>query len=197
MLAGHTGPAVSAVWFADGRTLATASDDHTARLRDVPGSALVGHRDSGLRGRGRPLGARGRHRGYDRTVRVWDPETGADLAVLDSPADAVNSVAFSPDGHLLAGASADHVVRLWRVAELAEVAKLVGHTDRVYALAFTPDDHALFSGSGDRTTRRWEVGVDHAAERICATVSPPLTRSDWTEHFAGLPYRQVCDAKDG
>jgi WD40 repeat protein len=52
----------------------------------------------------------------DRTVRVWDPVTGAELVALAGHYDSVNHIAFNADGTLLTSASDDGTVRLWAVA---------------------------------------------------------------------------------
>jgi hypothetical protein len=51
----------------------------------------------------------------DRTVRLWDVTTSAELAVLTHPGW-VEDCAFSPDGTLLATASHDQTIRIWTVA---------------------------------------------------------------------------------
>ena len=66
--------------------------------------------------RGQPERASG---GFDGTVRLWDVTKPADPRALGQPVAgstvAVDSVAFSPDGHTLASGSHDGTTRLWNL----------------------------------------------------------------------------------
>jgi WD40 repeat protein len=76
----------------------------------------------------------------------------------------IASVAFSPDGRLLAAAE-EWVVGLWDVAEGRRLARLEGHAEPVQAVAFHPDGQTLASASQDGTLRLWDV--DDLSESAC------------------------------
>src|SRR5207253_5574532 len=67
----------------------------------------------------------------------------------------VFSVAFSPDGKVLATGSFDNTVKLWDFATGKELQTLKGHTSSIYGVAFSPDGSLLASGSQDKTIRLW------------------------------------------
>jgi serine/threonine protein kinase len=66
-----------------------------------------------------------------------------------------NSTISSPDGKLVASASADQTVRLWGSATGAACRTLEGHSAYVTAVAFSPDGKLIASASADRTVRLW------------------------------------------
>ncbi len=94
----------------------------------------------------------------DSRVWIYRVSDGKVMHELRGHEDEVESVAFSPDGQLLASGSRDGTIRLWRVSDGQFVHILRGHTRDVLSVAFSPDGQFLASGSWDNTARLWRVG---------------------------------------
>jgi WD40 repeat protein/uncharacterized caspase-like protein len=87
----------------------------------------------------------------------------------------ITSVAFSPDGKLLATAGGeDKLVKLWQVSTGLEIRTLVGHSGNVYTVAFSPDGQLIASSSADNTVRLWDVTTGRQVRVLDVTT---LTRS--------------------
>ena len=76
--------------------------------------------------------------------------------VLSGHQELVTSLAFSPDGRLLASASYDNTVILWKMPDGSPV-KTLTHNDRIRAVAFSPDGKTLAAGGNDKNLYLWNV----------------------------------------
>ncbi|MDM9385148.1 NB-ARC domain-containing protein [Chlorogloeopsis sp. ULAP01] len=111
--------------------------------------------------------------GYDFSyLTVWQADLrkvnlhhvnfqNADLAksVFSETFGGVMSVAFSPDGKLLAAGDSNGEIHLWRVANGQKLLILRGHANWVVSVAFSSDNKTLASGSSDCTIRLWDIST--------------------------------------
>ncbi|MEU7457551.1 protein kinase domain-containing protein [Streptosporangium roseum] len=103
---------------------------------------------------------------YYTFTREDTATTREDTATLLGQPLAGYSVAFSPDGKILAIDSGDDTVRLWDVATRTPIGPpLTSHDKGVSAVAFSPDGKILATGSGDGTVRLWDVATNTSIGR--------------------------------
>jgi len=69
----------------------------------------------------------------------------------------VMSVAFSPDGTLLAAGMTNSEARVWHVPDGKPLLACEGHANWVMSVAFSPDGRLLASGGSDQTIKLWDV----------------------------------------
>jgi WD40 repeat protein len=118
----------------------------------------------------------------DQTLSLWEIASGKERALLGTPAAAAQlgqmavlggggfrvigramsnpttaSLAFSPDGSLMATRGQDNTIRVWEVSYAKEVGSFKGHEGAVNAVAFAPDGKTLASASADTTLLVWDL----------------------------------------
>jgi WD40 repeat protein len=71
----------------------------------------------------------------------------------------VQSLAFSPDGKMIATANSE-LVELWKREPLRRTGRLKGHTNWIYTLAFSPDGKRLATGGWDKTIKVWNLETE-------------------------------------
>jgi eukaryotic-like serine/threonine-protein kinase len=101
---------------------------------------------------------------WNGAVAIYDPATGAEIAVLTNHTKWVASLAFSRQAPILATGSADQRIRLWDTQSWKETASFKGHLNLVDSLAVSPDGRWLASGSKDRSVRIWNLEANPVSE---------------------------------
>jgi uncharacterized caspase-like protein len=101
-------------------------------------------------------------------AQIWDAESGRPVREFSSNSVLTKTVAFSPDGTHLAGATNDKVVRIWDVASGSVVRTLGGHGEDVNTVAYSPAGDRMASGSRDKTVAIWDAKTGRRLHTIKA-----------------------------
>jgi len=115
-------------------------------------------------------------------VGLWNAVDGRQLATLAGHSGGVNTVAFAPDGRLLASGGHDNTINIWDARSFKLISTLEGHTNTVRSVSFLADGRLLASKGYDGSVRLWD----------CATWTPAGViiepgAGQWTPRLAFHP----------
>jgi RNA polymerase sigma factor (sigma-70 family) len=169
-LGGSNGPVLAIAFSPDGKSIAAGGNDKVIHLWDVADRkevrAFEGHTGTvssvAFSPDGKRLASASGIPNTDRTVRLWDVETGK--TVRELPGDFFGTVAFAPDGKALAVAPGDAGIHLYDPETGRELPQSAGPMVRSLGLAVSPDgklvatagvsNHLIDAATG-RVTRRF------------------------------------------
>lgn len=118
--------------------------------------------------------------GADRSVRIWEVDSGKQVALIEDHADWILDLAFSPDGKRLATASRDKTSKVFDVAKRESLVTFPGHAQTVYCVGFSPDGKLVATGGEDNSIRIWNPDDDGKQTRQITGFGGPVFRLQYT-----------------
>ena len=155
-------PLAQTAFAPDGKRVLITESLGKAQVFDVvsgePTSVAFGRNQGLTGGAWHPGGEWVATAGYDTTVCVWNPTTGAPSFTLPHP-DRVLSVAFSQDGTHIVTACLDKVARIWDFRNAKVEHQLRRHMNAVLYAAFSHDGKFVVTTSRDNTAQIWNTAT--------------------------------------
>lgn len=102
----------------------------------------------------------------DKTVTVWDIESGYMEAQLEGHTQRVRAVAFTQDGRIVLSASRDHTVRVWDWQSERQLLIYEGHSERIWAVKHIPNSTLAISCSYDKSIQVWDFETGKLAYKL-------------------------------
>ncbi|NJL89928.1 MAG: AAA family ATPase [Coleofasciculaceae cyanobacterium SM2_1_6] len=169
----HEGGVNGIAFSPNDRLIASAGGDKTAKIWSTTGEllqTLVGHEDNVNTVAFAPGGEFVATGSDDQTVKIWSlevPEPSRSgvtersrssqlLRTFPENNGAVNYLAISADGKLLAAATNKGTIRLWSM-DGTLITTLRGHNGSVNWVGFAPDGRSIASVSEDKTLKFWRL----------------------------------------
>ena len=106
--------------------------------------------------------------------------TAQQLVLNTGHSEAVNCVAFSPNGQYIASGSDDHTIKLWNVQSGREMRAFEGHASQISFLEFHPHGKTLMSGSANGKLTIWNI---ENGKELFSFVG----QNEWTENVKFSP----------
>jgi WD40 repeat protein len=127
-------------------------------------------------------------------VGVLDVEAGDWVrSPVDGHEATVRSLAYAPDGDILASGSRDGRVGLWDGRTGALLGTILpGQPDAETMVEFLPDGHTVLISSADGALYTWDIRLQHSVEYACAVAGRNLRQDEWRDTFDDLPYHRTC-----
>ncbi|MCB9831608.1 MAG: serine/threonine protein kinase [Planctomycetes bacterium] len=125
--------------------------------REIPWVTRVGHSDKVFDIDVSPDGRLLATAGQDRSLRIFDLESGQQLAALVGHEREVRCLRFGADPDLLVSEDAGGGLRVWNWREATTLGQLLGHQLFVYPVIVTPGGATIISGGWDRQIRFWDA----------------------------------------
>jgi WD40 repeat protein len=94
----------------------------------------------------------------DKVINIIDGQTQRVVRTLSGHRDRVTSLAFSPDGKLLASGGTDRVAYLWDVGA-GRALRHFPFTSAVNGVSFSPDGRTFTTREADKTVCEWDVAT--------------------------------------
>jgi WD40 repeat protein len=93
----------------------------------------------------------------DLSTKLWDGNSGVQLANFVGHSSNIHHVWFSPDGSRLASSSDDSTVRLWDLLAITDTTNLQKHSGSIEFAIFSPTGSKLVTISTDKTVKIWDA----------------------------------------
>ncbi|BFZ56969.1 hypothetical protein PYCC9005_004019 [Savitreella phatthalungensis] len=178
-------------WSADGKSIYSASADHTVSTWDVHTGTRIrkheGHQDI--------VNAVDVHRrgtetlcsvADDATIGLWDPRTKSAIDYMQDEYS-ITAVAFSANGTQLFSGGLDEVIRVWDLRRRKVLYTLEGHAGTLTSLSVSPDGSTLLSNAMDNKLKLWNIQPFAPEDRLVRTIEGAehgeegnLLRSCWS-----------------